>query len=657
MLPELSACSFGKKPTRSRQMIRKSCCLAGVCLLASFSANAQTSPAGAAATAAWNALNAGAVDPSKFAHAENVTIVRDRVRITLVDGTIQLTQPANGVAFGAVFHGNGKLEVEPPNAIEAQQLQLFTKQPKVDMAFTEGTFSFTDALPEELAKQVKWQAGSATDDLYAKRQRDREDLGESALPRLLQGVLSEDRARTAFFLADLRTRDKGWVEARDDALEPEDIAIGRWADVSVIRHFDVWMSFPAGGKSAAEAWKDPAAKEDFSIRSNKIDASVTSSADLHATDVVAIEPRLAGERVLLFELDGNLRLDSIKDGQGKSLTFFQSRESKDRYQSYGDYVAVVLNAPLRPEEPLALTFSYGGKRAIRIAGHGNYFCESSGWYPDRPNSFSTRADFDLTFRSPKGSVLVATGDKTSETVDGNTRITTWKSQIPLAVAGFAYGDYKVSSEKADNVGVDIYANREPDDVMVMMQRYFDSGAAMAAVGTLTPAAMAKTMGIEMANMIRVFDSFFGPYPYNRLSVTSMPISYSYGQGWPGLIYLWSASFLDSTQRHAIGIRDETAVTDFFRARNLSPVVGPSRRLEELSRPVALRRLCGIFRQPVRGVSREPQGISGAMAQGKRPAEIQGYAGTFHRIARPNLDGAAHCFVGNRPALVSGFDLF
>jgi hypothetical protein len=168
-------------------------------------------------------------------------------------------------------------------------------------------------------------------------------------------------------------------------------------------------------------------------------------------------------------------------------------------------------------------------------------------------------------------VLVATGEQTSDTVDGNTRVTTWKSQIPLAVAGFAYGDYKVTNDKAGDVAIDIYANREPDDVMTQVQRYFQEGAGQqeAAVGSMSPAIMAKTMGTEVANAVRVYSSWFGPFPYKHLSVTSLPISYGYGQGWPGLLYLWSASFLDSTQRNAIGIRDQTAVTDFFRGHETS----------------------------------------------------------------------------------------
>jgi len=544
--------------------------LVTICLFTSAAGRAQTPPASPAAAAVWNAVVAGTPDPTKIAHTENVDIVRDKAHITLVDGILQLVEPANGRAFGAAFRGNGRLQVDSPNAIETQQLHLLAKLDKIDLAFTDATFTFSDDFVAEVARQAKWRAESTSlGDLYSKRQREREDLGESVVPRIFQSLLSEDHARTAFFLADLKTKDRGWVQIRIDALVPEDFSVGHWADTFRGQNFDLWMSFPSGGISAANAWRDPQAKEDFAIRSNKLNVGVTSGAELHATSQIELDPRFSGQRVLLFDLDSNLRVESVKDSQGNSIEYVQSREDKDRRQSYGDYVAVILPAPLKQGTPLSLTFTYGGKRAIQKAGNGNYFCESSGWYPDRPNSFSTRTNFDLTFHSPKNTVLVATGNKTSDTVDGNTRITTWVSDIPLAVAGFAYGDYKVYNEKADNVGVDVYANREPDDVMAAIQRYFDSGRAMAAVGTLTPSAMAKTMGIEMSNMVRLFDNFYGPYPYSHLAVTSMPISYSYGQGWPGLIYLWSASFLDVTQRHAIGLKDPIEITDFFRAHETS----------------------------------------------------------------------------------------
>ncbi len=285
------------------------------------------------------------MDPSKTAITENVEIVRDRVHITLVNGTIQFVKPVNGIVFGAVFHGEGRVQADPPNPTEAHQLQLFTKQDKLSMSFTDATFSFTDGLLDEVAKQVKWKDGGATDDLYTKRQQEREDLGAEYLPKLFKSLLSPDQKRTSYFLADLKTKEKGWVEVRDDATEFEEIRVGRWSEVVGGKLQDYWMLFPAGGRDPRHVYDDPSARQDYLVLDNQIDTTVTEGAELSATARLTLQPRYAGERVLLFGLDSNLRISSIKDGQGKPLEFIQARERKDRNQSYGDYVAVVLNAP------------------------------------------------------------------------------------------------------------------------------------------------------------------------------------------------------------------------------------------------------------------------------------------------------------------------
>src|SRR5260370_7797238 len=146
-------------------MLLKMKLLAIAIVLAPILTAAQT-PAPASAAAVWNALSAPAMDPAKSAHVENVTIARDAVHITLTDGTIQFTQPANGVVFGAVFHGNGRLEATPPNPIEARQLYLFPKQDDLNLTFTHPTFSFTDGLLDEIASQLNCQtAALATHDL------------------------------------------------------------------------------------------------------------------------------------------------------------------------------------------------------------------------------------------------------------------------------------------------------------------------------------------------------------------------------------------------------------------------------------------------------------------------------------------------------------
>jgi len=537
------------------------------------------------AASVWNVLNQPAADAAKSAAVEDLMLTRDRIRITLMDGTIQFMQPATGVVFGAAFEGHGRLQVSVPNTREEQQLRLFTKQDGLSVEFTQATFSFTDKTFEEVARKVKWVPASSghLGDVYAGRQHEREDLGAEIVPRLFQGVLSADHARTAEFLAEVKTEEGGWIEASDSALRPEEIRVGRWTDWigAGFKRFDTWLSFPAGNRSSSDAYKDPLAKETFIIHGYQIDARATSGAELSATTKVNLEQRIPGERVLRFLLDSNLRVDSVKDEKGAPLTFFQARERKLRGRSYGDYVAVFLLGPTQAGQMQTLEFHYAGKQVVLQKGNGNYFCESFGWYPTIRDAFASRADFQMTFRIPKKFTLVATGDKLSQTTDGNESVSTWKSNIPLAVAGFAFGDYKVVTEKVGDIEVEIFANYQGDDLMKTLQHQADNeiprltmgGQSQqqikVGVGTLTPSAMAKTMSTEVANMLKVDQMFFGPYPYKRLAVTNIPLDFGYGQGWPMLLYLSAISFLDSTQRNELGVKDQVLLSDYFRAHETS----------------------------------------------------------------------------------------
>jgi hypothetical protein len=534
----------------------------------------------------WNTLAAPAMDPAKYAITENVDIVRDRVHIKLVSGNIQFAKPVNGVVFAAVFRGEGHVLIDPPNPTEAQQLKLFTRQERLSAAFSEATFTFSDGLMEEVEKQVKWKDGPGGDDLYAKRQQEREDIGGQYLPRIFKSVMSPDRKRTAYFLADLKTKEAGWVQVQNDAMQPEEIRVGRWVDVGPFKLRDNWMIFPAGGRDPRHVYDDPAERQDFLLPSYKISASVTDGAELGATANVTVSPRYAGERVLLFALDSNLRVSRVKDEKGRDLEYHQARERKENSQGYGDYVAVVLNDPTQASQSQVLTFVYQGKHVVYRVGNGNYFCKSFGWYPSAfapelgVDEFAFRSDFELNFRSPKKYTLVATGRKAGETTDGKESLTTWKSEIPLAAAGFAFGDYKVVTDKVGDVEIQVYANNQPDDLLTSIQRAFDNPLSDlaagpggshtsfgGAVGNLTPSALGKTINIESGNTLRVFQNYFGPYPYKQLAVTN--IIGSYGQGWPGLLYLSWITFLDSTQRNALGVRNQTQLTDFFRGHESS----------------------------------------------------------------------------------------
>jgi hypothetical protein len=204
--------------------------------------------------------------------------------------------------------------------------------------------------------------------------------------------------------------------------------------------------------------------------------------------------------------------------------------------------------------------------------------------PVGTGTFAFRSDFEINFRSPKKYGFVATGRKVSEKAEGNWLLTSWKSDIPLAVAGFAFGEYRLRTEKVGEIEVQVYTNTRPDDSLKAIQDYFDNsmgelaagGSAthtgpmmglQGAIGNLNMSAMAQTIGAETANTLRLFQDFYGPYPYKQLAVSNIPGNY--GQGWPGLLYLSWITFLDATQRKSLGFSPEAASEQSFRAHESS----------------------------------------------------------------------------------------
>jgi aminopeptidase N len=101
----------------------------------------------------------------------------------------------------------------------------------------------------------------------------------------------------------------------------------------------------------------------------------------------------------------------------------------------------------------------------------------------------------------------------------------WRSQVPIRVAGFNYGEFQKRSQedKESGLGIDVYWMRGAENF-----------AAMA------PNAIADAM-----NASRVATAYFGAPPYTRLSLTQQP-QLNAGQSWPSLVFLPTMSFVSAT---------------------------------------------------------------------------------------------------------------
>ncbi|HXE76496.1 MAG TPA: M1 family aminopeptidase [Candidatus Xenobia bacterium] len=580
-----------------------SCCLALILLAAGLLPTAAAAQAPDAA-AAWTAVNQPAFDPQKVAAVSNVKLQRDLAEITLASGSLGLAQPINGKVLFAAFRGKGAFRLAPALATERQQLRFFTGKEALEIEFAEALFFFSDSTVDELSTQTQFVTGDAAslEKSFADRRKKLAEFGLGWEARLLHAALSENPAPFAFFHAELKTEKYGWLSFDFDQGEIEELQLARWSNN--FRSLNYWCRFPAGGRTPMEAFREPNARDAYALRGYKLYTAVDEKPRLTGWAEVRLTSRLAGQRVLLFSLSPNLQVSSVKDSSGAALAYFQPADPKDRIY-YGDYVAVVLPQPTTAGQDLTLRFDYSGERVVTKEGSGVFFARSFGWYPSygmgkvtlHNPEFSQRYDFDITLEVPKKYDAVATGAKVDEREEGKSKITRWTSaNVPLAVAGFAFGSYYIHEKKLDSgATVQVFVNRNPDQYLQSIRNEASqaqdiggggspTGPAATGAGglggpdprlaileTLNPARFGPVMLTEVANSLQVFEQYFGPYPYSKLAVSNIP--WGYGQGWPGLLYVSSVTFLDSTQRFTlfgrVSSEDQTRMTDFFRAHETS----------------------------------------------------------------------------------------
>jgi peptidase M1-like protein len=204
---------------------------------------------------------------------------------------------------------------------------------------------------------------------------------------------------------------------------------------------------------------------------------------------------------------------------------------------------------------------------IKDAGNGVLFVGArESWYPHLGDA-ADFADYDLKMRWPRHLRLAATGVKVEEHEEGEFRSGRWRTERPVSVAGFNLGEYASTSLVSGKHTVELYANRQLEDALrkhiaqtpVEILPSLPPSVALQLPGgpvgmTLPPPSPAdalKQLGREIDSSIRFYETFCGPFPFSTLSVSQIPGTF--GQGWPGLLYLSTFSFLPAEAQHRAGL--------------------------------------------------------------------------------------------------------
>jgi hypothetical protein len=560
-----------------------------------FAAAAAIASAASASTLdLYHSLRSAAPQTDGIA-VHGVEITRDAAKIHFDQGEIHFLASPDGRIFGAVFVGAGSYALRPASPIERAHLALLTGDKALEIftdRFDSLVLLFSDASEKELragASPASGQAVAAADayrkfTVFAAR-----ELKVNLDLDVLRSLTDPPGSPALFLAAPAGGKFGSMLFAFDPGGLSRD-GLGEDITGENVGLFDAdparqgfWYLAPA---SAAPAPAPPALTADR----YEIDTRIVGT-EIHGETVIHAAGGAAGSRVVGIHLAPKLRLAEAEiaiDSPSPSwqrIDFVQEKAEEDAN------AALLLDAP-PPAGRMLLRLVYGGKEILFDAGDGNFAVRArESWYPNL-GAFRDPATFDLTYHVPANLQIVSVGDKADEKKDAGGITTRWHTPTPVRVAGFNYGKFRMleREDKASGETIAVYTNPGTPDIITEINQMLqhsnpnrdihgiagpsdgDDDNPMASVPanigrqsvTVDTESLAQSALVDGINTARVGNVYFGKLPIARVAITQQS-QWSFGQSWPGLIYLPYLAFLDSGVRHELGLE---------RAKDFVEAVGP-----------------------------------------------------------------------------------
>lgn len=504
----------------------------------------------------------------------NYTLKRDGGTFTL-DGTVSFVAPVEGKVTGAVFTGSGTFTIHPPTAVERRSVAIYLG-PNFSEHFKEAVFRFTDDTYADLKKAGSAGAAAAGGGALSGSEGELHDGLKYNLPaRILEDLLNPDEPDGifwAFIHGDKYGKlvyivDPHGVPAVGNFetgfqlpnLVPEEVALLTYGE----QLSGVWTAFHRPGEYASGVASSREQNGTVQITDQKLDTHIEKSGYLSGRAETTFVASQGGVRVVPFDLFPKLRVSSVTDASGAPLDYIQEAWNHD------SQFWVILPKGLKSGEKTTIKVTYAGKDAVTNEGNGNYFpVAREDWYPNTIYSaLGSFANFDMTFHVPKGTQLVATGDQTGSSREGDEDVTTWKSSVPIPVAGFTLGRFKheQAQMKDPAVLVQSFANENPPN---WVSDYLRAGTEMVSQGELNTSSHVTDEDTNVGHMdtvnllkkplaegqlaTQIYTAFYGPMDFTHVAYTQQTAC-DFGQSWPGLVYIPICSFFDNTVKQRLGI--------------------------------------------------------------------------------------------------------
>jgi hypothetical protein len=502
------------------------------------------------------AIRESSFDRDECYRVRDLTIVKEDLRVYLTDGHLIFSKPIAGRRVAAVFTadvegGDAELMLLPPDLAERRALASYTKEPNLNEHFRTALFLFTgdeyddliSQFPKTPANKKTPEMGPLMDEQWTPVLR---NIGESYQTRLTLDLLGGPARKPDLFAALVSGIKLGNFDVVVDPDNAEQILAGQVSSRDDRSYFNTWTSFRA--RSARGNPAPP--KSDLITRDYRIEATVAPDLSMTAVTRIRVSTVVDGAVAARFEISPAMTVSGVMvDGKPAEVLQRESLRSNVSFGGNGAFLVVPVE-PLRAGREYEFEFHHSGK-VILDAGDRVFYVAARGyWYPIHGLQFST---FDMLFRYPQDLDLVAAGDVVEDRTDGDWHVTRRRTSAPVRMAGFNLGKYAHARVERDGYTIDVCANRELEQALrprtadpippppAPSRRLADLPATLPQPSPPSPTERLQELASDVVSELEFMAARFGPPALPHLTVS--PIPGTFGQGFPGLIYLSTLAYL------------------------------------------------------------------------------------------------------------------
>lgn len=512
------------------------------------------------------AMRSAGLDVSECYLVRDLEITQGEAQFYLTSGYLIFGKPVNGAPVVAVFSadtdgGDAEVLLLPPDRSERKSLAAATGAPNLDEHFSNAVFLFTDAGIHRLvgdAKKVP-ETGALMADRWNETAK---NIISSFDSRMVLDLLDPHSGEKGFFEALIQGRKLGNFDVGYDPRMYEQLEVGQITSNNGKSNWQTWTSFTSRNRRGL-----PPLEPEERILGYRIEATLDSSLELHCITRIRIQATSASRNAIPFDFSGQMTASEAKvDGVPAEVYERESARNGLVRNNGNELLLVVPPQPLDPGSEHEIEIRHSG-RVVLTAGNQVYFVSARGnWYPDRDAQFAT---YDATYRYPKNLDLVSAGRVTEDRIEGEERITRRVPEGRLRLLAFNLGQYERKTVQRNGFQVEICANREIEAALQPRPGIAEKSDDIIALDPLTrrtltppilpgfalppapapaihPADALSPIADEMAAAMGFYRARFGPPPENLIEVS--PVPGNFGQGFAGMIYLSTLSYLPVTAR-------------------------------------------------------------------------------------------------------------